>query len=92
MSVETPIKAQTCNSNTSGSAEDKRKLPDGGTRLLTLGGTSISEGKNEILDGFKGTNGGSHFSSEWMPVPQRSRLLWSDVGNGVISRSEGSGG
>lgn len=34
---------------------------------------------------------GSHFSAEWMPVPQRSRLLWSDVWSCVISRSEGSG-
>lgn len=33
--------------------EDKRKLPDGGTSLLTLGGTSISETKKEILDGHK---------------------------------------
>lgn len=50
MSVETQIKAETCNSTTSGSAEDKRKLPDGGTSLLMRGGTGISEGKNEIFD------------------------------------------
>lgn len=70
MPVGTQIKAETCNSRTNRSFQTEGPAS-------TLGGTSISEGKPEVLDGCYRHKRGSHVSAEgFHKGPVSFGLMW----------------